>query len=69
MIIFWIGKNGKNQTPREVMEESFRKHDEYMKKFRDGHPGEPVTTKDCRWTAGMNLAGFPPVKLNCNSQN
>ena len=72
MLIFWMRKNEKGQPPqiRENIEESFRKHDEYMKKFRDCHPKEAADTiKDCKWTESMYLVRFPPVRLTCNTQN
>lgn len=69
MMIFWIRKNDKGEAPRNT-EESFRKHDEHMKKFRVDHPIEEGTgTKDLKWTESMALVRFPPVKLNSNMQN
>ncbi|MDD5127546.1 MAG: hypothetical protein PHR43_05580 [Dehalococcoidales bacterium] len=72
MIIFWMRKNEKDQPPQtgEIMAESFRKHDEFMKKFRGGHvKREGGNPEDFKWTESMYLVRFPPVRLTCNSQN
>ena len=49
MIILWIKRNDKDEPyPRKEEDgESFRKHDESMKRFRVAHPRiEPVKPKE-----------------------
>ena len=72
MIILWIYKEKrgkpKNITPEE--NQSFREHDELMKKFRRSHPGiEIITDNDILTGEGNLLAQVQTVRLAAHSQN
>jgi hypothetical protein len=72
MLILWIRRNKKNKKyrPDNNIEESFRKHDEDMKRFRHSHQElEALISKDIITTEGDVLAPVHTVKLARHSQN
>ena len=72
MIIFWMRKSDKDRLPqpRENTDDSFREHDELMKKFRVAHPGEGAAkTEELHGTANLTLVPLPPVKVASYSRN
>jgi hypothetical protein len=72
MIILWIRKSKKDKqdkTTQEV-EDSFRAHNEAMKKFRQEHQNiELITDKDILTGDGNLLAPVQKVKLHNHVQN
>ena len=72
MIILWIRKNDKDEPSRSNGndEESFQKHDEHMKRFRDGHPRiEPVKPREVSPAGCFNSVPMQEVKLASYAQN
>ena len=72
MLILWIRRNKTNKQngPTKKEKESFRKHNEDMKKFRLSHPEtETVNSGDIIATDGSILAPVHGVKLSKNVQN
>jgi hypothetical protein len=74
MIILWVRKRKleKSKDPSQHDHDTFRKHDEIMKKFRISHPDREVkivTPKDIMTTGGNLLAPVDTVKLDKNKQN
>jgi hypothetical protein len=75
MIILWIRKRKdeeRKDTNKNGDRDSFRKHDEDMKKFRIAHPNREVKIIHARniLNAGGNpLAPVDEVKLDKNKQN
>lgn len=69
MIILLIQKNKKADNYKDS-KESFREHDEVMKKFRLAHPDlEVVTDKDILIGDGNLLAPVRYVRLSENARN
>ena len=72
MFILWIRKNktGERTSPQKNDQESLRKHDEDMKKFRLDHPKiETKSLKDIMTIGGDVLATVQNVRLNKHAQN
>ncbi len=72
MIILWVKKRKEGEKDNPDDKESFRKHDEIMKKFRVGHPGRDVKivpAKDILSADGNLLAPVDSIKLGKNKQN
>ena len=72
MLILWIrkSKTGERTCPQENDKDSFRKHDEDMKRFRLAHPKIEVTSsKDIMTPDGNILATVQKVKLDKYAQN
>jgi hypothetical protein len=72
MIILWVRKkkNEKQNHSSGHELDSFRKHDEIMKKFRLSHPDVKIFTPRNILTADGNLlAPIYAVKLGENAQN
>jgi hypothetical protein len=74
MIILWVRKRKaeKGKGPSGNDRDTFRKHDEIMKKFHISHPKREVKIVDQKdiMTAGGNLlAPIDTVKLDKNKQN
>lgn len=74
MIILWVRKrkDEERKDPSKNDQESFREHDEIMKKFRIAHPEREVKIvdpKDIINTGGNLLAPVDGVKLGNNRQN
>ena len=72
MLIFWIRKNktGERSCPQKNEKESFRKHEEDMKRFCLVHPNmETTSAKDMMKVNGDILAAVQKVKLNKHAQN
>lgn len=72
MLILWIRKGkavGQTHPPKDD-KESFRKHNEDMKRFCLSHPKIEVTNVHDIMTADGNvLAAVQQVKLNKHAQN
>lgn len=72
MLILWIRKNKTGErtcTPKNA-KESFRKHNEDMKRFRLSHPEiEATSGRDIMTADGNVLATVQNVKLNKHVQN
>ncbi len=72
MIILWVRKSKKDKEKTSLKEEkqSFREHDEIMKKFRASHPEiEVIADKDILTGDGNLLAPVHQVKLSQHAQN
>ena len=72
MRILWIwnSNEGEPAQPGNKDVDSFRKHDEYMKKFSITHPKvEKIEANDVRTTDALTLAPLHRVKLAGYSQN
>jgi hypothetical protein len=74
MIILWVRKrkSGESKDPPQRDHDTFRKHDDIMKKFRISHPDREVkivTPKDIMTTDDNLLAPVDMVKLDKNKQN
>jgi hypothetical protein len=74
MIILWVRKikTEKAKAPSGNDHDTFRKHDEIMKKFRISHPKRElkiVEQKDIMTAGGNLLAPIDTVKLDKNKQN
>lgn len=74
MIILWVRKRKteKARDPSGNDRDTFRKHDEIMKKFRISHPEREVkivAPKDIMTASGNLLAPVDTVKLDKNKQN
>ena len=72
MIIFWIRKGNpeKKNNPGKTDKETFKKHDEVMKKFRHSHPEiNVVRAQDILTADGNLLAPVNRVSLTGNVQN
>jgi hypothetical protein len=74
MIILWVRKRKteKSKDPSVDDHETFRKHNEMMKKFRISHPERDVKivdSKDILSADGNLLAPVDTVKLDKNKQN
>jgi hypothetical protein len=72
MLILWIRKSRpeKDNNPGNKKDESFKKHDEEMKKFRQDHPqNEPVDAVEFITPDGGLLAPVVSVKMGENAQN
>jgi hypothetical protein len=72
MIILWVRKKKAEKPKRSSRNEvdSFQKHDEIMKKFRQSHPDvKIITPKNILTTDGNLLAPIYMVKIGKNSQN
>jgi len=72
MRILWIWNSNEEGPahPDNKDVDSFRKHDEYMKKFSITHPKvEKTEAKDVRTTDALTLVPLHRVKLASYSQN
>ena len=72
MIILWIRKNKKNNQNKisKDEKETFRQHDEVMKRFRQEHPEvELIADKDIITGDGNLLAPVQKIKLTEFVQN
>jgi len=72
MLILWIrkGKTGGQTRPSKNDKESFRKHNEDMKRFCLSHPKiEATSAHDIMTADGNVLATVQQVKLNKHVQN
>jgi len=74
MIILWVRKRKteKGKAPSSYDHDTFRKHNESMKKFRISHPKREVKIvdqKDIMTASGNLLAPIDTVKLDKNKQN
>jgi hypothetical protein len=72
MIILWIRKNKKNKQDKNLEDEkeSFRVHDEVMRKFRSAHEEfDVISDKDIITGDGNLLAPVHKVKLADHAQN
>jgi hypothetical protein len=72
MIILWVRKrkSEKRKCPYRNEIDSFRKHDEIMKKFRLSHPDvKIITPRNILTTDGNLLAPIYSVKIGENTQN
>lgn len=72
MIILWIRKNKKNKQEKNFKDEkeSFRVHDEVMRKFRNAHQDiDVISNKDIITGDGNLLAPVRKVKLTEHAQN
>ena len=72
MLILWIRKNqtGKSDDTVKKNTDSFKKHDENMKKFRQGHPDKgPADLVEFVTPDGGLLAPVVSVKLGDHTQN
>ena len=67
-IAYWLGE--KKNNPEKSGKDSFKKHDEVMKKFRHSHPEiNVVHAKDILTADGNLLAPVKKVSLTGNIQN
>lgn len=72
MLILWIrkGKTDGQTRPSKDDKESFRKHNEDMKRFCLSHPKiEAISVHDIMTADGNVLAAVQQVKLNKHAQN
>jgi hypothetical protein len=71
MLILFIRKNkkGERSRPKKNDKDSFKKHNEKMKKFRFSHPKAIAMDKDIITADGNVLAMVQTVKLNKHTQN
>jgi hypothetical protein len=73
LIILWVskGKDDKEKGPSPNDRESFRKHDENMKKFRTAHPERElkITAPKDLINKGNLLSSINAVKPGRNRQN
>jgi hypothetical protein len=72
MIILWVRKKKAEKQKRSTKNEmdTFQKHDETMKKFRQSHPDvKIITPRNILTTDGNLLAPIYAVKIGKNTQN
>jgi hypothetical protein len=72
MIILWIRKNKKDKQTQSLKDEkeSFKEHDEVMRKFRLAHQElDAISDQDILTGDGNLLAPVRQVKLSEHAQN
>jgi hypothetical protein len=72
MIILWIRKSKKDKQEQAVKDEqqSFKEHDEVMKKFREAHKElDVISDKDILTGDGNLLAPVHKIRLSDHVQN
>jgi hypothetical protein len=72
MIILWIRKSKKDKPEQTVKDEqqSFKEHDEVMRKFREAHKElDIISDKDILTGDGNLLAPVHKIRLSEHAQN